>query len=95
MVSTARGTPLHPANWNRHVWRRAVKGAKLDGRGYRWHDLRHSVVSRLIAEGADIALVQAVAGHVNASTTLDVYVHVNARRFKDAALEFDLGSPLP
>ena len=61
---------------------------------YGWHDLRHSAVSRLIAEGADIAVVQAVAGHANASTTLDVYAHVNAKRLEDAALEFDPGLTL-
>ena len=94
VVSTARGTPLHPSNWHRRVWRPAIKKAELDGLGYRWHDLRHSAVSRLIAEGADIALVQAVAGHANASTTLDVYAHVNAKRLEDAALEFDPGLTL-
>ena len=96
VVSTARGTPLHPSNWNRRVWRPALKEAGLDKaglykNGYRWHDLRHSAVTRLIAGGADIALVKAVAGHANASTTLDVYAHVNAKRLEDAALEFDPG----
>ena len=54
-------------------------------------ELRHNTVTRLIAGGADIALVQAVAGHANASTTLDVYAHVNAKRLEVAALEFDPG----
>ena len=33
------------------MWRPALKRAGLDGLGYRFHDLRHSTASRLIAQG--------------------------------------------
>lgn len=82
---------LHPSNWNRRIWQPAITKAELDGLGYTWHDLRHSCVSRLIAQGADIAIVQAVAGHASASTTLKVYAQVTAKRLESAALEFDPG----
>jgi integrase len=40
---------------------------------FRFHDLRHYAVSALIEQGADIRLLQRIAGHANASVTLDVY----------------------
>ena len=60
VLTSARGLPSNPSTWNHRVWAPAVKKAKLKGHGYRWHDLRHTTVSKLIAQGADIALVQAV-----------------------------------
>ena len=73
VLAGPRGNPPDPSNWRERVWRPALHEAGLDGNGYRWHDLRHSTVSRLIAQGADIALVQAVAGHASAATTLKIY----------------------
>jgi integrase len=76
------GTPLHPSNFNRRVWAKALHRAKLgewttDSSGrrewhgaYRWHDLRHTCVSQLVAAGADPKLVQAIAWHANPLITL-------------------------
>jgi integrase len=76
------GTPLHPSNFNRGVWAKALHRAKLgewttDSSGrrewhgaYRWHDLRHTCVSQLVAAGADPKLVQAIAWHANPLITL-------------------------
>ena len=94
VVSTNKGTPLHPSNWNRRVWRPAIKKAELDDRGYRWHDLRHSTVSRLIAQGADISYVQAVAGHSSAATTLRIYSHLTKERVENGADQYDPGRVL-
>jgi integrase len=38
---------------------------------------------------ADIAVVQAVAGHASAATTLKVYTHLRDTRLKQAANLFD------
>jgi site-specific recombinase XerD len=57
--------------------------------GYWWHDLRHSAVSRLIEQGADIAVVQAIAGHASAATTLKIYTHLRDQRLREAADRFD------
>jgi integrase len=43
---------------------------------FRWHDLRHYAVTELIAQGADIKLLQAIAGHKDATMTLNVYGHL-------------------
>lgn len=39
----------------------------------RLHDLRHQYCSTLLASGCTVKFVQTVAGHVDASTTLDTY----------------------
>jgi Phage integrase family len=71
-----RGTPLQPSNFRRRVWGPALRLAGLEGEGYRFHDLRHTCVSRLVAAGADVKLVQAVAGHANPLITLKRYSHL-------------------
>ena len=86
--------PLTRPTGGARVWQPALLEAGIDGSGYRWHDIRHSTVSRLIAQGADIALVQAVAGHASAATTLKIYAHLTAKRLENAALEFDPGQAL-
>ena len=82
---------MNPSSWNYRVWRPALEKAKLDDRGYRFHDLRHSTVSRLIAQGADITVAQAVAGHSSAATTLRIYSHLTAKRLETVADKYDPG----
>jgi integrase len=60
--------------------------------GYRFHDLRHTCVSRLVAAGADVKLVQAVAGHSNPLITLKRYSHLTDARVTEAARRFDPGT---
>jgi integrase len=89
VFATARGTPLHPSNFNRRTWQPALRHAGLAAEGYRFHDLRHTCVSRLVAAGADIKLVQAVAGHANPLITLKRYSHLLDGRITEAAGRFD------
>ena len=55
----------------------------------RWHDLRHYAVTEPIAQGADIKLLQAIAGHKDATMTLNVYGHLMVERVSEAADLFD------
>jgi integrase len=67
----------------------ALERAGLADAGYRFHDLRHTCVSRLVAAGADVKLVQAVAGHSNPLITLKRYAHLRDARVGEAADRFD------
>lgn len=89
VFATVRGTPLHESNFNRRVWRPALERAGLAEVGYRFHDLRHTCVSRLVAAGADVKLVQAVAGHSSPMITLSRYSHLLDARISEAADRFD------
>ena len=45
-------------------------------RRVRFHDLRHSFASNLLAGGVDVVTVQTALGHANAHITLSTYSHV-------------------
>jgi integrase len=97
------GSPVDPGNFVRREFKKAQQRAGLgkwvdeeDGRrrwvgAFRWHDLRHYAVTELIAQGADIKLLQAIAGHKDATMTLNVYGHLMTERVSEAA---DLYDPL-
>ena len=74
---------------HRRVWRPALEHVGLAQLGYRFHDLRHTCVSRLVAAGADVKLVQAVAGHASPLITLKRYSHLLDTRISEAADRFD------
>jgi integrase len=60
--------------------RRRVLVPALDAAGINWsagfHTFRHTVASRLFAEGRNVKQVQRWLGHHKASFTLDTYVHL-------------------
>ena len=87
VFTTAVGTPLDPGNFVRREFKPALERAGL--RAFRFHDLRHFAVSALIAEGADIKLLQAIAGHASATMTLDHYGHLMTARVSEAAVRYD------
>jgi len=89
VFGSKRGTPLQPSNFRQRVWEPALRLAGLKDQGYRFHDLRHTCVSRLVAAGADVKLVQAVAGHANPLITLKRYSHLLDARVTEAAERFD------
>jgi integrase len=93
IFQTETGGPLHPSNFNRRIWQPAPHAAKLtkaNGRHrYHFHDLRHTTISRLVAAGADIKLVQAIAGHSNPLITLKRYSHLLDQRLTVAADQYD------
>jgi integrase len=91
VFGSMRGTPLQPSNVRQRVWDPAMRLARLASEGYRFHDLRHTCVSRLVAAGADVKLVQAVAGHANPLITLKRYSHLLDARVTEAAERFDPG----
>lgn len=47
----------------------------------RFHDLRHSVASILLAEGINMKQIQMWLGHSNYSTTANIYAHLDVKSF--------------
>jgi len=74
-------------SWHR-AWRKILKDAKLH---YRWHDLRHTFVTRL-AENPNVSeeTIRALAGHVS-KEMLSRYSHIRVKAKREAitALERD------
>ncbi len=68
---------------------RGVPKTKSTGRLKRTRSLRHYAVSTLIAQRADVKLLQAIAGHASATVTLDVYGHLMSEKVTEAASLYD------
>ena len=81
--TSAADTPLDPDNLHRRVLAPACSEAGVEWSGF--HTFRHTVASRLFAEGRNAVQVQRWLGHHSPSFTLDTYVHL---------LDADLGEPL-
>jgi integrase len=68
------GAPINPDTFAQRDWPRALRRAGL--RRIRFHDLRHTYASLLIAQGAHPKYIQAQLGHASIQTTLDRYGHL-------------------
>lgn len=74
VFAQSNGEPLDYSNWRRRVWVEAVTAAEMAEPIPTFHDLRHTCASNLIADGVDVASVQAFMGHESLLTT-QRYVH--------------------
>jgi len=74
VFTTRTGTPHHAP----HIGLRALKPAlqKAGLPPVRWHDLRHTFASLLIAGGANITFVSRQLGHTSSQITLGIYAHL-------------------
>ena len=74
---SVRGNPLN-REW---IWAIVKEAAKLAGidRDIYPHMLRHSFASHLLANGADLRVIQEMLGHSDLRTT-EIYTHVESER---------------
>jgi integrase len=75
VFSTKTGTPISVHNVHNRSWRPMLKKAGLP-ETTRMHDLRHSCISLLLAQGIPVKVVSEMAGHADVSITLSIYGHV-------------------
>ncbi len=71
----ANSTPIGHQNLHNRSWKPLLRKAGLP-HSVRFHDLRHSCISLLLARGVPIKVVSEMAGHADVSITLSVYGHV-------------------
>jgi integrase len=96
VFTTGVGTPEHAANISPRALKPALEKAGIQP--IRWHDLRHTFASLLIAGGASIPFVSSQLGHTSSQVTLGIYAHLldgdeQARRSR-AMLQEMLGSAI-
>lgn len=80
------GTAVHPRNVLR-ILHALLKAADLPR--MRFHDLRHSAASLLIAEGVQLAEVSMLLGHSELRITADLYTHLVKQTSAKAARHMD------
>jgi integrase len=78
-----RGTPLDGNNMVRRIFAPALKKAGLPQ--IRFHDLRHTYASLLIAQGEHPKLISEQLGHASVQITLDRYGHLMDQSYGDAS----------
>ena len=74
VIADNKGDRVKPYNLS-HWWNRNRGAFGLEG----WclHELRHSYLSLLAANGVHPKVMQALAGHASSKITMDIYTHVN------------------
>jgi integrase len=68
------GRPLHPANMTIRSFRPLLERAGVPR--IRFHDLRHTCATILLARGVPAKMVSEMLGHASVAITLDIYSHV-------------------
>jgi integrase len=86
VVAQADGNPLKP-NSLTHEFARFIAGTGLPR--VRFHDLRHSHATHMLASGVHPKIAQERLGHATIATTLDLYSHVLPGMQADAASRVD------
>jgi integrase len=82
VFTTRTGTPIAPRNLNR-AFKGLLKKASLPE--VRFHDLRHTAATFLLAQGVDPRTIMETLGHSQISLTLNTYSHVLPALQQDAA----------
>jgi integrase len=80
------GQPLDPS-YQTTVFKAALAAAGLPP--VRFHDLRHTAASLLLAKGVHVKQVSEMLGHATIVLTLDCYSHLIPAMHDDAATAMD------
>jgi integrase len=88
IFSTEKGTPIDGRNFVRRVFEPALCRAGLPK--IRFHDLRHTFASLLIAQGEHPKLISEQLGHASVQMTLDRYGHLLPASYDSAGERLEL-----
>jgi integrase len=77
------GGPLEPITLHRD-FKRLLRTAELST-ATRFHDLRHTAASLLLAEGVHLRMIMELLGHSSISLTANTYAHVMPAAMRDVA----------
>ena len=86
VFTTPIGTPVEPRNLNRHFKEMLIR-AKLPD--MRFHDLRHSAATLLIAQGVHARVIAEILGHTDIRLTMNLYGHVADETQRHAVNKLD------
>ncbi|MDO2933454.1 site-specific integrase [Paeniglutamicibacter sulfureus] len=96
--NSPRGAVLRHSGFTKRNLANAVAAAAADAAKTKetfpeltFHDLRHTAVSLAITEGANVKVVQRIAGHHSAALTLDTYAGLFDDDLHDSAARLNAG----
>lgn len=85
VICTSSGKPLNPRNLLRSFYRLIFKAGVPP---IRFHDLRHTVASLMLAQNINPKIVKEILGHSDIRVTLDTYSHVLPVVHKQTASQY-------
>jgi len=83
VLTSVAGTPMDARNVVRRF--KAILGLAGLPATIRFHDLRHSAATLLIAQGVHPRTIMEILGHSQIATTMNTYGHVLPATMQDAA----------
>jgi len=87
VFTDSEGNPIRKSNLTRRSFKPILKAANLPD--IRFHDLRHTAATLLLAAGVHPKVVQERLGHASIVLTLDTYSHVLPSMQKEATEKLD------
>lgn len=81
------GEPMNYSNMVQRYYRKALKDAGIPQ--IRFHDLRHTYASLLLAQGENVKYIQTQMGHSSPTVTLNVYAHLMKGENQEAACRLE------
>lgn len=88
VFSGGRGSALRDSTWTKRHYSPAIARLRAEDPDFprpTFHDLRHTAVSLAISSGANVKVVQRIAGHATATMTLDTYAGLFDHDLHDSA----------
>lgn len=76
VITNSYGNIRHPASFSYHVFKQELLPRANISSKVRFHDLRHTHATWLLASGVNVKVVSERLGHSNIRITLDTYAHV-------------------